>query len=1203
LIHLFTIVRRSVAAFHSSSRTIGLGLILGATLTATSYAQTASPVRAPQPPPGNKEDGPLYRNFMAMQARQAQARAASLTYSASPFSRTFGPLRKQWAAATSATASGRSKSAAGPQAQGSAESDGVNFPGYSAAPFIAAAPASELSQAKLIYVSVNGDFNKDGKQDIATINTDGTLNVILNGGSGDFTKDQVSYSDTSEVSSYPNIVYGVAADLNGDGYADVVGMDADNGTLVVWINNSNGGFAPAVAVPVAPSNGAHFFDGGAIAIGDVNGDGNLDVIAVSQVQNYDFGSGDYTTDVATQVFAGDGKGNLGAPVEVDSVLFDDYFTSAGQGLQLADMNGDGKPDLVLQMQGGGQDLENFVTVALNQGGTFAPFSLSGRSGVPTQGGLASDVVVADVNGDGHPDVLFATGSDAGQYASTVEVAFGDGTGALSSQGPAVAAGNVPYLANFAVADVNGDGKLDIVTFNSGSVSVFPGTGTGTFSATPTASYAASDGPGDQQPAIADYNNDGKADIVYVDSGLEVASFFAGNGDGTFHGAPVITPGGVNPAFIIVLGSGDINGDGIPDLLAYDTSLIYSGQATTPAIVSLISDGKGNFKEVTALSAAAVETLTPTAAGNNPNLAVSSTVVDLNGDGRADMLLSNGGGIYTALANADGTFQTPALVPGLPIDCLPSLADAGNIDGSGHTSLVVAYPGDAFCGGSGSNPSGVIVLINDGHANFTASLFGVGSALYQARLVDLNGDGYPDLVASDVSAYTNNVYVVPNLGTAAASAGSIFNASGISTVLYNYAVADILAGDYNGDGKQDLALATSGQIDVAGNNSPIQGTEGVLLLPNAGNFTFGQSELVAQGTSASWAEWSDVNQDGIPDLVLTAASSEPFDTTPSFGLTILPGLGAGAFGPPVNEVLPITNPYLFVGDFNQDGAPDAAVSGGYTGSLFLNRGGDTLALAVSTASTTPGGAITLTATLKTTLSDFAPSGSVAFTLNGAPLGVSSLTGGGATFSYTVPAGTSAGTNAVVATYSGDAHFNQASAMGSYTVAALPPAFTLSISASSITLTGNQTGVATLTLSPNATFRGVVTLSSAASGTGLNVVFNPVSVTLGDGQSQQVSILLSKDAILSAESRHSSEWKGAGLTIAMAAFLPLLLGGRRTKRFSLIAPVLLCVILLPISALTGCGSPASTKSTQTIAITATPSVTGAPVQTTTFTVNLQ
>jgi len=1188
LIHVFASGRRSIRFIASAGRTFAILSILGATLTATAPAQSSAAAAA-RPNPGDRANGHLYKSVLAMQARLAQARATKSGRLSSPYQRTFGPLLKQWATQRAQAQTAR------PQAQTASES--LNFPGYTGAPFIAAAPVSDSNR---IFVSINGDFNKDGKQDIATINNDGTLNVILNSGAGDFTQDKISYSDTSAVSKDPLIVYGVAADLNKDGYADVIAMDVNNGKLLLWINNQNGGFVPAVSVAVAPINGGNFSNGGAIAVGDVNGDGNLDVVAVSQKQTSDPVSQTNSTYLATQVFAGDGKGNLAAPTEVDSVLGDDYYTNFGQGLALADMNGDGKPDIVLQLQGAGQDLENLVAVSLNQGGKFAPFSLSHASGVQIQSSLSSTVAVADINGDGHPDVLFSVGNQSSLYAGAVAVAFGDGTGALSAQ-PQTAAGNVPYLATFALADLNGDGKLDIVTFNSGSVSIFPGTGNGTFSAAPTASYAASDGTGDQQPGIADYNNDGKPDIVYVDSSLQVASFFGGNGDGTFRAAAIVSPGGINPAAILILGSADINGDGIPDLLAYDVTLLDNNQATTPAVVSLLSDGRGNFKEVTALSAATVDELSPTAVGDSVNFEVSPTVVDLNGDGRADIVFSNGKGVYTALANADGSFQAPDLIPGLALGCFPSLGDAGNIDGTGHTSLVLAYPGDGLCGG-GPIPSGVIVLLNDGHAHFKASVLPAGTALYQARLVDLNGDGYPDLALSDVSAYTNNVYTVPNLG-AAAKDGANFDLTRFATVLANYSVADILAGDWNGDGRQDLALATEGQIDVAGNNSPIEGTEGVLLLPNQGNFTFGQSELVAQGTSASWAEWSDVNQDGIPDLVLTAASAEQFSTGPSFGLQILPGLGGGLFGNPVNQVLPISNAYLFLGDFNGDGAPDAVVSGDYTGSLFLNRGGDTLTLATSPASATEGGTVTLTATLKTSLNDFAPGGNVTFTAGGATLGAAALASGVATLSYTIPAGAVAGTDTVLATYSGDSHFNRASASGSYAVTALAPAFTATLSSPGIALKGGETGVATVTLTANATFSGLITLSTSVSGTGLNASINPTAVTLGGGQSQQVSILLGTGSILSAESKRAKGWKGAIPAIALAALFPFVLGRRRRKRIGSIALLLLIASVLPLVALLGCGSSSSAKGTRTVTITATPSQPGAAAQTATLTVTLQ
>jgi hypothetical protein len=276
------------------------------------------------------------------------------------------------------------------------------------------------------------------------------------------------------------------------------------------------------------------------------------------------------------------------------------------------------------------------------------------------------------------------------------------------------------------------------------------------------------------------------------------------------------------------------------------------------------------------------------------------------------------------------------------------------------------------------------------------------------------------------------------------------------------------------------------------------------------------------------------------------------------------LEAGSSEIPSNQVLPISNTYLFVADFNQDSAPDVAVSGDYTGSLFLNRGGDSLSLAVSTASTTQGGSITLTATLKTTLTDFAPGGSVTFTSNGATLGVASITNGVATLSYTVPTGASAGANTVVATYSGDTHFNQASANGSYAVTALAPAFTMALSATSVSLTGSATGVATLTLTANASFQGTVTLSSSVSGSGLNVVLNPTSVTLAAGLSQKVSVLVSSGSILSAESKPSVGWKSTGLTIAMTALFPLFLGRFRRRRLNLFASLLFFALLLPVAA---------------------------------------
>ena len=241
---------------------------------------------------------------------------------------------------------------------------------------------------------------------------------------------------------------------------------------------------------------------------------------------------------------------------------------------VADVNRDGKPDLIVANSGniftndGGS-----VAVLLGNGdGTFQP-AVAYSSG----GGDVMAVAVADVNGDGNPDLL---ATDYWGYpANTVSVLLGNGDGTFQ---PAVTYGSGGASpTSIAVADLNGDNKPDLVVANqcfadcsgAGSVAVLLGNGDGTFQ--PAVAYD----PGGTEPdavAVADVNGDGKLDIVVANAGGSVAVLL-GNGDGTFQPAITYGAGGTFPFSLAVA---DLNGDNKPDLVVRESDevgvLLQSG---------------------------------------------------------------------------------------------------------------------------------------------------------------------------------------------------------------------------------------------------------------------------------------------------------------------------------------------------------------------------------------------------------------------------------------------------------------------------------------------------------------------------------------------------------------------------------------------------------------------------------------------------
>ncbi len=293
-------------------------------------------------------------------------------------------------------------------------------------------------------------------------------------------------------------------DLNGDGHLDLVTVDSGS-TVRVLMGLGNGSFANPVAYATTSQSGSSW----SLAVGDMNSDGSADVVVGNSFGMY--------------VLLNQGDGSLTAPL-----------ASAGGGIvAIGDLNGDQLPDVVSASGGS-------VAVALNAGaGAFASPVLYGMDG------SAYSVALGDLNGDGTLDMVSADGSNVG-------VRLGLGDGSFSSR--------VSFSASafsVAIGDLNGDGKVDVVTvsFQSEYAYVLLGQGDGNLAA-PVAYRL---GTGAESVVLADVNRDGNLDVIAAANASVVV--LLGLGDGRL--ADVIeypAPCGNSVAV------GDLNGDSWPDLV-------------------------------------------------------------------------------------------------------------------------------------------------------------------------------------------------------------------------------------------------------------------------------------------------------------------------------------------------------------------------------------------------------------------------------------------------------------------------------------------------------------------------------------------------------------------------------------------------------------------------------------------------------------
>ncbi len=325
--------------------------------------------------------------------------------------------------------------------------------------------------------------------------------------------------------------------------------------------------------------------------------------------------------------------------------------------------------------------------------------------IPNQEGVASPMLIADFNGDGKADLASFIFLSSLTESLSIRLGNGDGT----FQAP-VLQSLQPGAVSMAAGDFNEDGATDLAVSSGAGLSVYLGKGDGTFGLGVSKSPPGLGG----FVSASDFNGDGHTDLLFTNSTSQ-AQIYLGIGDGTFRSALSVAMGS-SPAAVAV---GDFNGDSIPDLVSADSS--------TGKVSVILGNGDGTFQAPVAYLVAA-----PT--GPAPSLSLN--IVDLNGDGNADLVVFGPvpGTVSVLLGRGDGTFGPVA---------------AYALAGGGGTIAVSDFNGDGVPDllVPGLSPYSFTLLLGNGDGSFGAGLSYPAAnnySGYSPAIADFNGDGLPDV---------------------------------------------------------------------------------------------------------------------------------------------------------------------------------------------------------------------------------------------------------------------------------------------------------------------------------------------------------------------------------------------------------------------------------------------------------------------------
>ncbi|HET7497684.1 MAG TPA: FG-GAP-like repeat-containing protein, partial [Candidatus Eisenbacteria bacterium] len=531
-----------------------------------------------------------------------------------------------------------------------------------------------------------GDWNRDGKLDLAVSTDSGVLRYL---GNGDGT-----FGSATTLLSGHSTRGGAVADLNLDGFPDlavgeegVAPLTADeNQGVDVLYGNGTGGFGspslfPALDVPQM------------IAIADVNRDGRPDIL----------GKNGYAVPADPQALSVLLGGSLATSA--------DYGAGSNPlGMALGDFNRDGVIDVAGMTGANGGAVNVLRGLPGASFGNLGPRTDYGNVGVLTAGADG-----ADVDGDGDADFVMVGTISGTPFAGTLS---GNGMGGFLGGSVAAITGADPRSC--VLADLNRDGRLDLVVGNGNSTNLY--VMLGSFSTFGPPLPRATNWP-PIRIAVGDLNRDGILDVITSNPTAQDISILIGDGTGNFAAPTTLTT--VNGVTGIAIG--DMNRDGLPDIVA-------TGGGTGSARLHLQQPG-GVFSmngQVTI--------------GANP---ISPVFGDFNRDGWPDVAVGGsgaGGKISVILNDGFGGFSGSAATYSLFAP--PTQLRVADMNGDGVQDLIASMPGD------------VAVLLGAGGpgGGFSSTVHYPAVTAQGLAILDMNRDGRPDVVAGNSTEQTGSVFL-------------------------------------------------------------------------------------------------------------------------------------------------------------------------------------------------------------------------------------------------------------------------------------------------------------------------------------------------------------------------------------------------------------------------------------------------------------